>query len=124
MAGEQSWSGVRKNGARYLAWARALDRPAAVKRIARPRPTPPRAARPTFLSVTEIESRLRDPYTIYARRILRLRALDPVDLPPGAADRGIMIHGVLSEFDEIAWRECAADPEHALVEIGTALRDA
>jgi ATP-dependent helicase/nuclease subunit B len=38
--------------------------------------------------VTEIETRLRDPYSIYAKHILRLRQLDPVDSPPGAADRG------------------------------------
>ena len=118
VAGEQSWSRVRQNGARYLAWARALDRPAAVKRIARPKPTPPRAARPTSLSVTEIESWLRDPYTIYARHVLRLRELDPVDLPPGAADRGLMIHGALSEFTRKFEKVLPADPEHELVEIG------
>ena len=116
--GEQLWERARANGARYLAWARALDRPAEVKRVERPRPKPPRAARPTSLSVTEIESWLRDPYTIYARHILKLRELDPVDLPPGAADRGIMIHGALSEFTETFANALPADPAGALIEIG------
>ena len=46
------------------------------------------AARPRALSVTEIEDWLRDPYTIYAKHILRLLPLDPVDTAPGARDRG------------------------------------
>ncbi len=31
---------------------------------------------------------MRDPYAIYARHVLKLRALDPLDADPGAADRG------------------------------------
>ena len=68
--------------------ARSISRPRPAASTS-PAPKPPRAARPTTLSVTEIESWLRDPYTIYAKHILNLRELDPVDLPPGAADRGI-----------------------------------
>jgi ATP-dependent helicase/nuclease subunit B len=68
--------------------------------------------------VTEIETWLRDPYSIYARHILRLRELDPVDCPPGAADRGIVIHGALSEFTKTYAVALPADPAHALIEIG------
>ena len=119
VAGEERWQRARANGARYLAWARALDQPAQVKRIDKPAPKPPRAARPTALSVTEIESWLRDPYTIYAKHILALRELDPVDLPPGAADRGIVIHGALSEFTKTFAGGLPADPAGALIEIGS-----
>jgi ATP-dependent helicase/nuclease subunit B len=69
--------------------------------------------------VTEIEAWLRDPYTIYAKHILGLRELDPVDLPPGAADRGIMIHGALSEFTRSYAQALPVDPLAALLEIGT-----
>jgi ATP-dependent helicase/nuclease subunit B len=48
--------------------------------------------------VTEIEAWRRDPYSIYARFILRLRALDPIDAEPGAADRGTQIHRALERF--------------------------
>src|SRR5262249_10653032 len=41
VAGEAHWNGARARGAKYLAWARALDRPAEAKRIPKPPPTPP-----------------------------------------------------------------------------------
>ncbi|WP_338092746.1 double-strand break repair protein AddB [Allostella humosa] len=66
--------------------------------IAPPRPAPPVALRPRSLRVTEIETWLADPYAIYARHLLRLRALDPLDMDPGAAERGTMIHKALDEF--------------------------
>jgi ATP-dependent helicase/nuclease subunit B len=118
VAGETRWSRVRASGARYLAWARALDQPAEVQRCEKPAPKPPRAARPSTLSVTEIESWLRDPYTIYAKHILDLRELDPVDLAPGAADRGIFIHGALSEFTKTFADALPPDPVGALIAIG------
>ena len=52
------------------------------------------------LSVTAIEDWLRDPYTIYAKYILRLDPLDPVDMPLSAADRGSAIHDALGEFTQ------------------------
>src|SRR5439155_4214289 len=50
VAGEARWAAVCKRGGQYLAWARALDRPAEVKRCERPAPRPPRAARPSSLT--------------------------------------------------------------------------
>jgi len=86
-------------GHRYLAFARRLDVPAtAPQPTAPPEPRPPLAARPRQLSVTAIENLLRDPYTIYAQRILRLAPLDAVDTPPGAADRGTVVHGAIEDF--------------------------
>ena len=41
---------------------------------------------------------MRDPYALYAKKILGLRALDPIDADPGAADRGLFIHKALEEF--------------------------
>ena len=78
----------------YHAQARP-DRP---ERIAPPEPRPPVAARPRRLSVTQIETWMGDPYAIFARHILRLRALDPLEADPGAADRGSFIHEALDAF--------------------------
>ena len=80
-----------------LAWQAQLDQ--AERRIVPPPAAcPPVAARPRQLSVTQIETWMRDPYAIYARKILRLEALDPLDADPGAADRGIAIHAALDRF--------------------------
>jgi ATP-dependent helicase/nuclease subunit B len=86
----------------WAAWAQALDRPAAVTPAERPAPCPPLEARPRELFVTDIERLIRDPYAFYARRILRLRALDPIDADPGAAERGQVLHTALQRFIE-AW---------------------
>jgi ATP-dependent helicase/nuclease subunit B len=98
VAGPKLWDDARTRGARYLKWARDLDRPAKVKSAPRPAPKPARDARPSALAVTDIEDWLRDPYTIYAKHILRLPTFDPVDTAPGAADRGTLIHGAIGDF--------------------------
>ncbi len=63
-----------------------------------PMPAPPLDARPRRLSVTQIETWRRDPYGIYARHILGLRPLDPLEADPGAADRGTIIHAALDQY--------------------------
>ena len=55
------------------------------ERLPRPAPRPPVDARPRKLSVTEIETWLRDPYAIYARHVLKLRPLDALDEAVGTA---------------------------------------
>ncbi len=82
----------------YRDWLKEMDRPEKVQAIIRPAPTPPVAARPRNLSVTKIESWMRDPYQIYARHILNLEALDPLDADPGGAERGTFIHAALEKF--------------------------
>jgi ATP-dependent helicase/nuclease subunit B len=74
--------------------------------------------RPSSLSVTEIEHWLRDPYTIYAKHILQLIALDPVDSPPGAADRGTFIHDAIGKFSEKYADGLPADPLKELLACG------
>src|SRR5258707_1183201 len=59
---------------------------------------PPLEARPTRLSVSSIEQWRRDPYGLYARRILGLEALNPLEAELGAADRGLALHDALDEF--------------------------
>lgn len=81
-----------------LAWARAIDEGPPAKRAPRPAPKPPLAARPRALSVTEIETWQRDPYAIYAKRVLGLKPLDAIDMEPGPAQRGIAIHAALEKF--------------------------
>ncbi|HET7190517.1 MAG TPA: double-strand break repair protein AddB [Pseudolabrys sp.] len=98
VAGERLWDGAIARGKTYIDYARMLDEPEKSERIKMPAPTPPLAARPKQLSVTDIENWLRDPYTIYAKHVLRLVPLEDVDTPPGAADRGTIIHAAIGEF--------------------------
>jgi ATP-dependent helicase/nuclease subunit B len=118
VAGAEAWTAVKERGAAYLDWARALDRPAEVKAAERPQPKPPVAVRPKRLPVTDIEHWLRDPYTIYAKHILRLQALDPVDTPPGARDRGTVIHKAIGDFTEKFADGLSADPLSDLMTLG------
>jgi ATP-dependent helicase/nuclease subunit B len=118
VAGEARWNEARERGGRYIAWARALDRPAEVAPIKPPEPKPPLSARPIRLSVTEIEHWLRDPYTIYAKHILRLAPLDAVDTPPGARDRGSAIHAAIEQFSKDFAAGLPPDPLAELLRIG------
>jgi ATP-dependent helicase/nuclease subunit B len=118
VAGDEHWKEALKRGETYLAWARELNRAEIIKPAPRPRPRPPLDARPEQLSVTEIEHWLRDPYTIYAKHILDLRPLDAVDTPPGARDRGTVIHGAIGDFTETYARALPPDPLAALLALG------
>ena len=100
VAGEERWKQAVRAGEDYVRFAGELDRPSKIVPIEQPAPRPPRATRPLKLSVTAIEDWLRDPYTIYAKYILRLDPLDPVDMPLSAADRGSAIHDALGEFTQ------------------------
>lgn len=103
---------------RWLTLQQALDRPGAYDTPVRPSPCPPVAVRPRRLSVTEIETWMRDPYAIYARHVLKLEPLDAIDADPGAADRGSFIHHALDRFQR-EWRGDLDDAAYLrLVEIG------
>jgi ATP-dependent helicase/nuclease subunit B len=101
----------------WLAWVEALDDAPRIK-VAAPKPTPPLDARPNSLSVTQIETLIRDPYAIYARHVLKLRAVDPLDADPGAAERGNLIHQVLEDFVREYPDTVPDDAERRLLEIG------
>ncbi|HEY0849169.1 MAG TPA: double-strand break repair protein AddB [Bradyrhizobium sp.] len=118
VAGEERWKEAKAVGGKYVHYAGAIDQPAEVKPIDQPAPKPPRETRPTKLSVTAIEDWLRDPYTIYARHILRLDPLDPVDMPLTAADRGSAIHAALGEFTQTYCDHLPSDILGALRSIG------
>jgi len=82
-----------------VGWARSLDQPpGGAEPVKPPLPCPAVARRPRRLSVTEIETWLRDPYAIYARHVLRLTALDPLEQETDAADYGTLVHAGLHRF--------------------------
>jgi ATP-dependent helicase/nuclease subunit B len=95
-----------------------LDRPAEIRAMPAPEPRPPVGLRPRTLPVTEIETWMRDPYAIYARHVLGLKPLDPLDADPGVAERGVLIHQALDAFVK-RWPEALPpDPLAALLTVG------
>jgi ATP-dependent helicase/nuclease subunit B len=86
-------------------------------RLPRPRPTPPLEARPRGLSVTEIETWLRDPYAIYAKHVLRLRMRDALDEDVGPLERGNALHKALELFVAAYPGELPPDAAARLIEI-------
>jgi len=99
-----------------LTMAQHLDATGAPQPAKRPMPRPPLAARPRKLSVTRIETWVRDPYAIYARSILNLKPLEALAEPLSARDRGNAIHLALELFAKR--QPWTGDPYAALVTCG------
>lgn len=103
----------------WLDWVAAIDDPACrPEPIARPEPRPPLSARPRELWATDVERLMRDPYSVYAKRVLRLEPLEELDADPGLAERGQLIHAALEEFVRTWPDDLPEDPRAALLEIG------
>ena len=71
-----------------------------------------------MLPVTDIETLIRDPYAIYAKRVLKLRPLDSFGETPDFGTRGTLIHDILADFAATwaaPWDETAVT---ALIEHG------
>ncbi len=88
----------RRLAARAAAPTAAHRLDPALHRAPRPAPRPPVAARPNRLSITRIRDLIRDPYAIYASKVLRLSKLDPLHASPDARDRGVVLHAVMEAF--------------------------
>ena len=105
LAGPVAKSAMQERGAAYLAAVRARDAAAAMEPCASPAPCPPLDVRPTRVSATEIERYVRDPYTVYARRILGLDPVDDLVREPDVAERGSLYHLVMER-----WTRSGHDP--------------
>jgi ATP-dependent helicase/nuclease subunit B len=99
------------------AYAQALDDPGVHAPADRPAPVPPVADRPKAISVTDVDRLKADPYAFYARKMLRLSPLDPIDADPSAAWRGNAVHAVLDAWArEDDWEPSRLRPRaHAML---------
>lgn len=85
----------------YLQWSRRVDTAGmTVEPLLAPvpAPCPPLERRPRVLSATSVEKWIKNPYRIYADKIMRLKTLDPIDKDTVHADRGSFVHDVLLDF--------------------------
>lgn len=108
-----SGQGLALPGSEAARMAAALDVPDRVTPVSRPAPRPSRAQRPREISVTEVADLLADPYAFHAKRILRLRKLDPLDADVGALDYGIIVHAALASFVQAIGRAPGGWPGQA-----------
>ncbi|MCA0199530.1 MAG: double-strand break repair protein AddB [Proteobacteria bacterium] len=114
----------RAANAPWLAWAKELSHPAQFTAAKPPAPRPPVAARPRKLSVTQIETWMRDPYGIYARCVLGLEALPELDQDASLADYGSLTHKALQDFiTAYPSGELPKDAQEQLCAIGKRLFD-
>ncbi|SDM92266.1 ATP-dependent helicase/nuclease subunit B [Methylobacterium phyllostachyos] len=114
LSGDARWDVVLEAGRRFSDLAARLDAVPPEPRLKRPAPKPDPALFPRSLSVTEIETLVRDPYSIFARHVLGLDPLDPLAAAPGVATRGSLVHEVFADF---ARRHPQALPHDATVRL-------
>ncbi len=95
----QNWTICQERGNELLRMAHHIDStPGEPKPVKRPEPRPALDLRPKGLSITQIEKWRRDPYAIYAQRILGLEPLELVDAEDGLRETGTRLHEVFSAF--------------------------
>lgn len=82
----------------YSPWAKNIERCKNPEPIKAPRPCPDVKYRPRRLSATKIETLMRDPYSVYAQKVLHLYPLNDLDRDMEVFDFGNIAHEVLEEF--------------------------
>ncbi|SLN24340.1 PD-(D/E)XK nuclease superfamily protein [Pseudoruegeria aquimaris] len=96
--GDVALAEMEARGAAWLRMVEALEQPGKAPPAHRPSPRPPVAARPDRYSVTQIKTLIRDPYAIYAKKVLNLSPVDPLRPSPDAPLRGTVLHAILEAF--------------------------
>lgn len=97
--GPKALRSMRRRGEDWIAIATQLTAPTEhLPAEPRPAPSPPSDQRPRKLSITRIQTLIRDPFAIYAQYVLRLDALNPLMRQPDAALRGTFLHKALHSF--------------------------
>jgi len=86
-----------------------------------PEPCPPAEVRRVSISATSLDRLRSDPYQFYARSILHLSEIDPLDAVPSPAWQGTLAHAILEEWHkqggaltDLAEKHLAAMDAHPL----------
>ncbi|KPF42911.1 double-strand break repair protein AddB [Rhizobium sp. AAP43] len=98
LGGHALENAMRQRGNIYRRYADLIDEGESQPAAQRPAPRPRAELQPRSFSFSEVGRFRRDPYAIYARRILKLDAVDPFNQDPGAAERGTLYHRIVERF--------------------------
>jgi ATP-dependent helicase/nuclease subunit B len=85
------------DGKKYFSLPKNLNHYPSLK-ITPTHPKPALEVRPNKISITEISKLISDPYSIYAKKILKLKELKEIDYEPSVAEFGSFVHKALEEF--------------------------
>lgn len=88
----------------YVAWAEKLYASDVFAPEPAVWPLPSAYERPCKISVTSLDTLFSDPFSIYARYVLGLRALDAMDADPEASDFGSLTHRAIEQLTQ-HWNE-------------------
>ncbi len=116
--GKEAYDAMCDRGCELLGMVEALEEITnPVASAPRPAPIPPTLAQPKSLSVTGITKLIRDPYAVYAAKVLRLYPLDPVRQQPDAPLSGTIVHRILEVFIKTRGDETREAAKIRLMEI-------
>jgi ATP-dependent helicase/nuclease subunit B len=98
LGGKAFADGLKARGEDFRHWASLIDRGENQPPTKRPAPRPPAELQPVKYSFSEVGRLRRDPYSVYARRILKLDPLAPFNEDPGASERGTLYHAIIDRY--------------------------
>ncbi len=110
--GPEALAGMRARGQEWLGLGALMMQPRInLPAAQRPSPIPPA---PAFdeISVTDVSRLIRDPYAVYARRVLGLAPLPPMRAEADPARRGTVLHSIVQAF--LLGRPSASDSPEKL----------
>lgn len=98
VAGKEITAAMAGRGEVYRSIAGSLDLGQDQPFSPRPEPKPDAELQPKRYSFSEAGRLRRDPYAIYAQRVLKLDPMEPFNQDPGALERGNIYHAIIEQF--------------------------
>ncbi len=102
----------------FSTFANCLDKPSSYISIKAPAPCPPLSARPRRLSASGVDLLIQDPYSVFAKYILKLYPLDDLDKEKDQRDYGTLIHSIIEDFNNRYPEQLPPEPLDVLVDLG------
>ncbi|MEQ1524305.1 MAG: PD-(D/E)XK nuclease family protein, partial [Aestuariivirga sp.] len=104
----------------WQAWAARLDQADNLRPMphGKPQPRPPIEARPKRISVSRVETLIRDPYAVYADAVLKLKPLPNIAAAPDAALRGTLFHKAIGDFFTLYPKALPGDAVEKFIALG------